>query len=201
MITPSFFKTTLVSLALGLSVVSLHALPEIDAKELALVSQIREKILAGKKAAPEPLAPYTEKIPGTDVSFALQPIPAGTFTVGSPTSEKNRNADEGPQAKVAVGAFWMGQKEVTWNEYEIFMFATDAAGNASKGEADAVSHPTKPYVEMSFGMGREGFPAISMTQHAASKYCQWLSAKTGNFYRLPTELEWEYAARAGTTTA
>jgi formylglycine-generating enzyme required for sulfatase activity len=151
---------------------------------------------------------YTNDIPGTQVNFVMLPIPGGEFTMGSPDNEANRKPDEGPQHKVKIDPFWMGRCEVTWNEYELFMYPdeerrmrsttpTDAAGDKL---ADAVTHPSKPYVEMSFGMGKDGFPAISMTHHAANKYCQWLSAKTGQFYRLPTEAEWEYAARAGTTS-
>jgi len=161
---------------------------------------------AGAKA--EDMTIYTNSIPGTRVNYVMVPIPAGEFVMGSPESEKARKPDEGPQHKVKIEPFWMGQHEVTWNEYELFMYPdeerrtrgtvpTDAAGDKL---ADAVTHPSKPYVEMSFGMGKDGFPAISMTQHAANKYCQWLSAKTGQFYRLPTEAEWEYACRAGTTT-
>ena len=108
--------------------------------------------------------------------------------------------DEQPQHKVRVDAFWMQAHEVTWDEYRLFMFASQGGEIAHKDEVvDAVSRPTRPYVEMSFGMGIDGFPAISMTQHAANKYAEWLSARTGEFYRLPTEAEWEYACRAGTT--
>ena len=117
--------------------------------------------------------------------------------------------DEGPQHKVKISPFWMGRCEVTWNEFEMFMFPDEERKfkstiptdpNVDK-VSDAIARPSKPYVEMSFGMGKDGYPAISMTQHGANKYCEWLSAKTGQFYRLPTEAEWEYACRAGTTTA
>jgi formylglycine-generating enzyme required for sulfatase activity len=146
---------------------------------------------------------YTDTIPETKVTFDMVPIPGGTFMMGSPDSEPGRQPDEGPQHKVTISPFWMEKCEVTWNEFEMFMYPDKKAASSgpSKDAADVVTHPTKPYVEMSFGMGKDGFPAISMTQHAANKYCEWISAKTGHFYRLPTEAEWEYACRAGTTTA
>jgi formylglycine-generating enzyme required for sulfatase activity len=137
----------------------------------------------------------------------MLPIPGGEFQMGSPDTEKGHKPDEAPVHKVKIEPFWMGKCEVTWNEYDIFMYSDEERKFREEYHSytnlvsDAVSRPTKPYVEMSFGMGKDGYPAISMTQHAANTYCKWLSAKTGHYYRLPTEAEWEYACRAGTTTA
>jgi formylglycine-generating enzyme required for sulfatase activity/mono/diheme cytochrome c family protein len=178
----------------------LEAKPTGDAA--AMVAEIHQRIIAaGNPANAAEMKGYQEAIPGSHVSFDMVPIPAGTFTMGSPATEPDHKPDEGPQHKVTISPFWMEKCEVTWNEFELFMYPEiKKASEASKDVADAVTHPTRPYVEMSFGMGKDGFPAISMTQHAANSYCKWLSAKTGHFYRLPTEAEWEYACRAGTTT-
>jgi formylglycine-generating enzyme required for sulfatase activity len=153
---------------------------------------------------------YTQKIANTEVTFDLVPIPGGEFLMGSPATEKGRKDDEGPQHKVKVEPFWMGKHEVTWDEFELWSLLMDSKLRKFQGlaatpldkKADAVTKPTPPYTDMSFGMGKDGgYPAICMTQHAAKKYCEWLSAKTGRYHRLPTEAEWEYACRAGTKTA
>lgn len=168
-----------------------------------LHAQAKSGAAAGKPAFEK----YTQTIPGSKVSFALVPIPGGEFLMGSPASEKGRKPDEGPQHKVKVAPFWMGTHEVTWDEFELFAYreiekqSMNASSMVGKGASDAVSRPTPPYVDMTFGMGKSGFPAINMTHYAALTYCKWLTAKTGVFYRLPTEAEWEYACRAGSTTA
>jgi formylglycine-generating enzyme required for sulfatase activity len=167
---------------------------QTDPAELAAVRRIRDRI---EKKGTAKAAPYRTTIPNTTIAYDMVPIPAGEFTMGS-----TAKPDEQPLHKVRLDAFWMQAHEVTWDEYRLFMFASQANEAAHADQTvDAVSRPTKPYVEMSFGMGINGFPAISITQHAANKYAEWLSAKTGEFYRLPTEAEWEYACRAGSGAA
>lgn len=151
---------------------------------------------------------YIEQIQGNDYKLPMQFIPSGSFTMGSPKFEKGHFGDEGPQHKVSVDGFWMGQFEITWDLYNLFVSREldgNQISNAEDSEVnidvDGVSGATTPYVEMSFGMGIDNYPAICMTQLAAVKFCEWLSAMTGRFYRLPTEAEWEYACRAGTKTA
>ena len=153
-------------------------------------------------------APYKQSIPGTSEKIDMVYVPGGSFMMGSPKSEKNHFGDEGPQHEVEIAPFWMGKYEITWELYELFVAREidnkkpeKAEGNEVAIDVDGVSGATAPYTEMSFGMGTEGYPAICMTQLAAVKFCKWLSAMTGNFYRLPTEAEWEYACRAGTKSA
>lgn len=146
-------------------------------------------------------------------SIRMVPIEGGEFLLGSPESDPNHQSDEGPQRKVSVSSFWMSETEVTWALYRAFMENGDPRnkdGTLKSVDSEdplskIVSQPTPPYTPMHFDMGGGGYadeyPAIGMTQHAASKFCEWLSAQTGEYYRLPTAAEWEYACRAGTTTA
>lgn len=166
------------------------------------------------------MKPYTEIIAGTEVKFDMVPIPSGTFKMGATEKELEDfgvdadeflgidNAAEGPQHEVKVDAFWMGKCEVTWQEYEAWSARLEKqireSNNFASGEleevADGMIRPTPPYTDMTFDMGKDRRPAIAMSVYAAQMYCKWLSAKTGRYYRLPTEAEWEYACRAGSDT-
>ena len=175
--------------------------------------------LGARPAERKPFTPTVEKLPhkaykqdiaDSKVSFEMVPIPGGTFLMGSPDDEKGRNADEGPQHPVTIKPFWMGKYEVTWDEYDLY-WKNEAGprdekkdkdkGKDDKKDSDAITRPTPPYADETFEHGREGHPVLCITHHAAMEYCRWLSKNTGKAYRLPTEAEWEWAARAGTTTA
>lgn len=147
---------------------------------------------------------FTENIPGTTVSFNMKAIPGGTFKIGSPETEQMRKPDEGPQKEVKISPFFMAEIEVSWEEYLAFYSATaaegrstDTEGTRTMADVDAISGPTPPYgqPDQNWGLGKR--PAITMSYHSAETYCKWLSQVTGKNYRLPTEAEWEYAARAG----
>jgi formylglycine-generating enzyme required for sulfatase activity len=181
------------------------------------------------------MVPYVEKIPGTDVSFEMIPVPGGEFLLGSPPKETHRHKDEGLQVRVKVEPFWIGKCEVTWAEYRSFMSMYDAfkklqrlASNPGKnGDAEAEAHrklvathawngkfedkwnvdgvtcPTPLYDStFTYSAGDQpNQPAVTITPFSARQYTKWISGITGNNYRLPSEAEWEYAARAGTKTA
>jgi formylglycine-generating enzyme required for sulfatase activity len=111
-------------------------------------------------------------------------VPAGSFTIGSPPDELRRYNDEGPQVLVRLTEpFALGRYPVTFEEYDAFVAAT---GRERPGDA---------------GWGRGRRPVINVSWHDAQAYVGWLNRQTGGDYWLPSEAEWEYACRAGTTTA
>ena len=142
---------------------------------------------------------YLQKMPGSTLQFKMVPIPGGSFLMGSTMEERSRNPDEGPQRNISISPFWMGSYEVSRDEFDIYWKDQSTSQNS---DLDAVTRPSSQYVDLTWGMGKQGgYPVNSMSQFAALMYCRWLYSKTGVFYRLPTEAEWEYACRAGSSTA
>ena len=143
---------------------------------------------------------YIDQIPKTDVKFQMAAIPGGTFTIGSAEKDKNADSDEQPNRIIQIEPFWMGALEVSFNEFDIYRNEDKDIDDNNVPRIDGIVRPSPPYEDPSHNMGGAGYPAVGMTQLGALQYCKWLSDKTGQFYRLPTEAEWEYACKAGTTT-
>ena len=128
-------------------------------------------------ATPAPiLAAYTDSIPGTLVTWEMVPVPGGPAVVGDTTLE--------------VAPFWIARTELLWDAYDVFAFLEPAAPMGD----DAVARPSRPYGAPDHGFGHRGYAALSMTRAAAEAFCTWLSLRTGQRYRLPTEAEWQRAA-------
>ncbi len=145
---------------------------------------------------------YEEEIAGSGLKIEMKAIKGGSFYLGSPEPEPGRKNDEGPVREIRMSDFWMSSFEITWDLYQLYLYReTDRQKSPDKGhvmiDIDGISGATMPYVNFN----KEGHPVVNVTQYAASMFCKWLTAKTGRFYRLPTEAEWEYACRAGSTTA
>ena len=119
--------------------------------------------------------------PVCDICPDMADLDGGTFTMGSPDSEANRTGNEGPQREVTLPAFSISKTEVTWAQWQMCVDA---------GVCGAAQ-----------GQGEGSFPVTGVNWDDAFAYASWLSEASGRSYRLPTEAEWEYAARAGTETA
>ncbi|MDX8404022.1 MAG: formylglycine-generating enzyme family protein [Mariprofundaceae bacterium] len=139
-------------------------------------------VSTGAIAADSPKQGDTLNEPLMNMSFVY--IEPGKFIMGSPEHEVDRYNDEQQHEIEIKKGFWMGQYEVTFNQYDAFIKATRRA------KARDLSN-----------WGRGSRPVIYVKWFYANEFAKWLSKNTGHTYRLPTEAEWEYAARAGTTTA
>jgi formylglycine-generating enzyme required for sulfatase activity len=150
---------------------------------------------------------YTETVTsnsGDEISFEMVAIAGGTFVMGSPHDEQGGNDDERPLHKVRVAPFYLCATETTLELFLTYYQETmstrkdDAPAEQDSADVDAITGPTPVYGDVTMGYGKE-HPAMGMTWHNAMTLCKWLSKKTGRSYRLPTEAEWEYACRGGTT--
>ena len=133
----------------------------------------------------------------------MVPLPSGTFTMGSPPNEEGRAEVEGPQLEITIAApFAISRFEVTRAEYEAFVRATKHdVGDAcwTWEEAEFKERERRNFREAGFPQ-LDMSPATCVVWDDAISYVEWLSATTGEDYRLPSEAEWEYAARAESTT-
>ena len=133
-------------------------------------------------------------------------LPAGCFVMGSPRDEDGRDSDEGPQHQVCIDDFWIGCFEVTVDQFKNFVsdsgYKTDAEREGYAWIYAGSWQKKKGFNWRNPGFKQEGnHPVVNVSWHDAEEMAKWLSQKAGKKFRLPTEAEWEYACRAGTSTS
>jgi formylglycine-generating enzyme required for sulfatase activity/DNA-binding SARP family transcriptional activator len=140
-----------------------------------------------------------------DICPEMMELPVGEFVMGSPQDERGRDQTEGPQRRVVIAKrIALGRFEVTVDQFAAFVAET---GLSLGNDCDAIDLNTAHLGPPDYSFGEPGFeftgshPAVCVNWHEAQAYVAWLGRRTGKAYRLPSETEWEYAARAGTTTA
>ncbi|HZE98087.1 MAG TPA: SUMF1/EgtB/PvdO family nonheme iron enzyme [Planctomycetota bacterium] len=137
----------------------------------------------------------TVDVPGTKLKFDLVALPGGKATIGSPDAETGRREDE-KRREVTLQPFRLGAREVTWKEFNAFRNSKNLDGVTRPTNADSFFIENIPD-----DFRTDPRPMTNARWHSAVMYCEWLSQKTGRYFRLPTETEWEYAARAGSDGA
>lgn len=141
-----------------------------------------------QNAPPTVAAQFTERVPNTAVSFNMIRLPASQH-------DAENASDSAPGSAAGASSLIIAETEVTWQLYDIFVYGLDVP--EGEGDIDGVTRPSKPYVPPDRGFGHHGYPAMGMTAEAAIAFCEWLSARTGRTYRLPTVAEWRAACATG----
>jgi formylglycine-generating enzyme required for sulfatase activity len=165
---------------------------------LALPATAQGPLSAAQERALKPKDSFKECADCPDMVV----VPAGTFAMGSPNNERARDANEGPRHRVTVKAFALGKFEVTVDQFAAFVGDTGHdMGSSCDIWLDGKWDLRPGYSFRNPGFAQSGsHPAACLSWDDAKAYLAWLSRKTEAGYRLPTEAEWEYAARAGTAT-
>ena len=137
-----------------------------------------------------------------ELGMTFVEIKSGTFLMGSPPQEPDREADEQQHEVTLTSGFFMQTTEVTIGQYRKFLEATGFEEGVAWDEIDCPIRRNRHYTLRGTGYGlNDNQPMVNVSWHAAVAFADWLSQKTGETYRLPTEAEWEYVCRAGSTAA